>query len=100
MSGASPRAFAAPAQPLAREASRPSPAPIPAPSPAPSLHLPTRTPRAPATPPAPTDGRLTVQTNDGLEGYTETDVAAFGTWLGAYDMRVIIRWNHEMNGNW
>jgi len=43
---------------------------------------------------------LTLETQDGLDMYSLLDVSALAQWLASYDMRVILRWNHEMNGNW
>lgn len=43
---------------------------------------------------------LTLETQGGLNSYTAEQVAAFADMLYEFNVSVLLRWNHEMNGSW
>jgi len=43
---------------------------------------------------------LTLETPGGLNSYTAGQVAAFADMLSEFNISVLLRWNHEMNGSW
>jgi hypothetical protein len=43
---------------------------------------------------------VSLTTFDGLSSYTTDDIVWFSTFLNDCDMSILLRWNHEMNGNW